>query len=204
MRQSAGRKLVWGISVVALMGAAAFAQNSSGQSLGDIARANREKQQADQASGITPKVITNNDLPASTSAGIPAENPDDPMTTVSGVHRNFRMYAANYQNGGQRYGQRPFGEPGTGGQYAGDQLRGQIRQQENRIAELQTRIDRASASMHPNGSTVQYEGPLNRFQSIQAQRIDMMQQMLEQQRQKLAMLQDEARRAGMHTAVYEP
>jgi hypothetical protein len=203
-----------GVFVIASLSAAAFAQSSNGQSLGDIARANRDKQQAEQASGTTPRTITNQDLPANSSAGIPAENPDDPMTTVSGVHRNFRAYSGGYQNSGQQYGQRPFGrsfgEAGmgggqyAGGQYAGDQLRGQIRQQENRVAELQSRIDRASASMHPNGSTVQYDGPLNRYQSIQAQRIEMMQQMLDQQRQKLAMMQDEARRQGMHTTVYDP
>jgi hypothetical protein len=196
------RRMFWGISVVAVLSAVALGQ--SGQSLADAARANREKLQADEAAGTMPKVITNKDLPASSSAGIPAENPDEPMTTVSGVQRNFRLYQSS-----QRYSNRPFGQPGmggqyAGGQYAGDQLRGQIRQQENRIAELETRLDRASASMHSNGSTVQYEGPLNRFQSIQAQRIEMMQQMLDQQRERLAMLQDEARHAGMHTAVYEP
>ncbi len=207
----------WRISVVTVFGgaslsAAAFGQ--SGQSLGDLARANREKQQEEQAAGTAPRMITNQDLPASASAGIPQENPADPMTQVSGVHRNFRAYDGGYSNGGQRYESRPFGQPGrsgqygggqyAGGQYAGDQLRGQIRAQENRVAELQARIDRASSSMHPNGSTVQYDGPLNRFQSIQAQRIEMMQQMLDQQRQKLAMMQDEARRAGMHTTVVDP
>lgn len=201
------RRMFWGISVVVLSSAAAIAQSS--QSLGDIARANREKTQEEQASGTTPKVITNQDLPASASSGIPAENPDDPMTAVSGVQRNFRAYAGSYQNGGQRYGNRPFAQPGAsgqygGGQYAGDQLRGQIRQQENRVAELQARIDRVTSTMHPNGSTVQYDGPLNRYQAVQSQRIEMMQQMLDQQRQKLAMMQDEARRQGMHTAVYEP
>jgi hypothetical protein len=207
MRRMFWRMTFWRISVVALLSTAAFGQSSNGQSLGDIARAHREKLQADEAAGTMPKVITNKDLPASASSGIPAENPDDPMTTVSGVHRSFASYNRAYgsgQNGGQRYGQRPFGEPGMGGQYAGDQLRGQIRQQENRVAELQARIDRASATMHPNGSTVQYDGPLNRYQAIQSQRIEMMQQMLDQQRQKLAMMQDEARHAGMHTNMYEP
>jgi hypothetical protein len=199
-------KIFSGMLVCASLSAAALAQNS--QSLGDIARANREKEQERQASGETPRMITNQDLPASASAGIPQENPADPMTTVSGVQRSFRTYAraygGGYQNGSRGYGERPFGQPGMGGQYAGDQLRGQIRQQENRVAELQARIARASATMHPNGSTVQYEGPLNRYQAVQGQRIEMMQQMLEQQRQRLAMMQDEARHQGAHTAVYEP
>jgi hypothetical protein len=207
MRRISG-KMFWGVFVIAGLSGAAFGQSGSSQSLGDIARANRANQQAQEASGVTPKVFTNKDLPASASAGIPEENASDPMTTVSGVQRSFRQYAraysSDYPNGGQRYGSRPFGQPSMGGQYAGDQLRGQIRQQENRVAELQARIDRASSSMHPNGSTVQYDGPLNRYQAIQAQRIEMMQQMLDQQRQKLAMMQDEARRAGMHTNVYEP
>jgi len=83
-------------------------------------------------------------------------------------------------------------------------LKEQIQAQESRIAELQARIDRANALMHPNGSTAQFEGPGNRYQAMQAQRIEMMQQMLDQQKQRLAMMQDAARRQGGHTTVYDP
>jgi hypothetical protein len=196
------RRMFWRIFVAALLSAAAFGQ--SGQSLGDIARANRANQQAEEASGVTPKVFTNKDLPQNQPTGIPEADPSEPMTTVSGAQRTFRAYAGGYPNGGQPFGERPFGQPGMASQHGADQLRGQIRVQENRIAELQARIDRANASMHPNGSTVQYDGPLNRYQAVQVQRIEMMQQMLEQQRERLAMLQEEARREGMHTTVYDP
>jgi hypothetical protein len=197
------RRMISGIFVAAILSAAGLAQDQP--SLGDIARANREKQQAQESAGTVPKVITNKDLPASARAGIPEENPDDPMTTVSGVqHSNYSDRDRPYQDGGQRYGERPFGRPGFDGSRGGENLRGQIEAQENRINELQARIDRANQMMHPNGSTVQYEGPMNGRQAMQAQRVEMMEQMLDQQKQRLAAMQDTARREGMHTQVSDP
>jgi hypothetical protein len=185
------RQTVLGIFVAAMLSAVALGQDQP--SLGDVARANRQQQQAQEAAGTVPKVITNKDLPASARAGIPEENPADPMTTVSGVQRS---YPSNRE--------RPFNPPNFDAQRGGENLRGQIEAQENRINELQARIDRANATMHPNGSTVQYEGPVNGRQAMQAQRIEMMQQMLEQQKERLAAMQDTARREGMHTAVVDP
>jgi len=211
------RRMVSGIFVALLLSALAMGQDQT--SLGEVARVNREKQQAQEAAGVTPKVITNKDLPAQEPAGIPEANPADPMTQVSGVPRPFRdrPYASGAnQNDGQPFGRPPggrgfperpsagqgFGGPGFPG-HNGDNLRSRIQEQESRIAELQARIDRANAMMHPN-STAQYEGPGNRYQAMQAQRIEMMQQMLDQQKQRLAAMQDAARRKGMHTSVYDP
>lgn len=200
------RRMFWSLFVIALASAAA-ALGQDGQSLGDIARANREKQQEQQAAGNTPKVITNKDLPASEPSGIPEANAADPMTQVSGVQRpqrNWSQQGGPWQGGGQWGGGRPFGGPGFGGPRGGENLRGQIQAQEDRIAQLQARIDQAHAMMHPNGSTAQYEGPMNRYQAAQSQRIEMMQQMLAQQKQRLAAMQDQARREGGHTTVYDP
>ena len=68
MRHSVTRQLLFDVVAIALlMGPMAF-----GQSLGDIARENREKQSAEDASSssVKPKVITNKDLPKDPNADV--------------------------------------------------------------------------------------------------------------------------------------
>lgn len=179
---------VWGTAL--LLSAAALAQ--SGQSLGDIARANREKQKAEQAAGIKPRTITNADVP-NDPPGVPQPDPSEPMTMVSGVSRPVDSRSD------QRLNQRLTAE-----QQAGNQWRERIQMQEGRVADLQARIDQMNALMRPNGSTAQYDGPYTRNQARQAQRMAQLQEMLDQQKQKLAMMQEAARHSGMHTTVYDP
>lgn len=62
------RAVSQGLIIALMLSGAAFAQSQSEDSLGDIARANRARQQAQQADGVTPKVVTNQDLPGDTSA----------------------------------------------------------------------------------------------------------------------------------------
>jgi hypothetical protein len=184
-------RMLLGITMTAMVfGGSALGQ--SGQSLGDIARANREKLQAQDSSGTRPKVITNADLPEN-STGIPEPDASEPMTMVSGVSRPFE----------NRYSDQRMVAPGRNEQHAGDQWRERILAQESRIADLQARIDQVNASMHST-SSAQYEGPYNRYQARQMQHIAQMQEALDQQRRKLAMMQDAARHAGMHTTVYDP
>jgi hypothetical protein len=52
---------------------------------------------------------------------------------------------------------------------------------------------------------VQYETlPYNRYQAQQLQRVAQIQQQLDEQKRKLDRMQEAARHAGMHTAVYDP
>ena len=185
------RMLVKDCAVVLLLGTTALAQ--SGPSLGDIARANREKLQTQQATGTLPKVITNSDLPAD-PPGVLDSDTSEPMTMVSGVSRPFE---------GRSYDQR-FAQQDRNQQHAGEQWRERIENQESRVAELQARIDQMNAAMHSSGATLSSEGPYNRFQARQMQRMAQMQEMLDLQRRKLAMMQEAARHAGMHTNVYDP
>jgi hypothetical protein len=178
------QRVAWRVFFVGLLlSAAATGQSQTGDSLGDIARANLAKQQAQQASGATPKIITNQDLP-SVSSGIPESS--EPMTTVSGVKRSVDSYPD------QRRNQRMVAEERSGAQW-----KARIQDQEARIADLQARIDRVNESMHAAVGTAQYEGPVNRYQAIQMERMAHMQEMLDQQQRKLAMMQDAARRTGM-------
>lgn len=54
------------------------------------------------------------------------------------------------------------------------------------------------------GGSVQCEGPYNRYQARQLERVAQMQQQLDEQKRKLDRMQEAARHAGMHTAVYDP
>ncbi len=163
---------------------ASLAQSQSADSLGDLARANRAKQQAQEAAGIVPKTITNQDLPAA-APGIPESASSEPMTTVSGVKKMDR-YAD------QRLSSRLQGE-----QRAAEQWKARIQAQGDRIADLQARIDRVNASIHNAVGTAQYDTPANRYQTIQMERLARMQETLEQEKRRLASMEDAARRAGM-------
>jgi hypothetical protein len=174
------QRMTWRVFFVGLLlNAAAVGQSQSGDSLGDVARANLAKQQAQQATGTTPKIITNQDLP-SDPPGVPESS--EPMTTVSGVKRSVDRYSE----------QRLMAE-----QRAGEQWKARIQDQEARIADLQARIDHVNASMHAAIGTAQYDTPVSRYQSIQMERPARMQEMLDQQKRRLAMMQDAARHAGM-------
>jgi hypothetical protein len=116
------------------------------------------------------------------------------MTMVSGVSRPFEN---------RSYDQR-FAQQDRSQQRAGEQWKGRIENQESRIAELQAQIDQMNASTHSVGGGTLSEGPYNRYQARQMQRIAQMQEMLDLQKRKLAMMQEAARHAGMHTNVYDP
>ncbi|MGB0012862.1 MAG: hypothetical protein WBQ03_14730 [Candidatus Sulfotelmatobacter sp.] len=178
------KRVAWAIFFVGLLlNAAAIGQSQAGNSLADVARANRAKQQAEEAAGSTPKVITNQNLP---SAPPDITESSEPMTTVSGV----RQFAESYSD--QHVNQRLLAEERSG-QY----WKPRIENQEARIADLQARIDRVNQSMHAAVGTAQYETPVNRYQSIQMERLAHMQEMLDQQQRRLSMMQDAARLTGM-------
>jgi predicted RNase H-like nuclease (RuvC/YqgF family) len=170
------------ISAIALlMSSAAY-----GQSLGDIARANREKQNAENTSAAQPRVITNTDLPKDPDAN------QEPAEAQSGASASSQ--AADHRSAQQ----------GLAEQRAADQWKRQILAQENKMATLQARIDQLNASIRSAGGSVQYEGPYNRYQARKLQRVAQIQLQLDEQKMKLDQMQEAARHAGMHSAVYDP
>ena len=176
------RRIFWTISTIALlMSSAAY-----GQSLGDIARENREKQIAENASATQPKVITNANLPKDPDAD------QKPAEAQSGASASSN--AADHRSAQQRLAE----------QRAADQWKRQILAQKNKMATLQARIDQLNASIRSAGGSVQYEGPYNRYQARQLQRVAQIQLQLDEQKMKLDQMQEAARHAGMHTAVYDP
>jgi hypothetical protein len=166
-----------------------------GQSLGDVARENREKK-AEDASTTPPRVITNKDLPKDlnanqdpTSAPAAAAAGADPGSLRSDDHRAARRSADQH----------------LAEQRAADQWRRQILAQKNKVVTLQARVDLLKAAMQPANSTAQYESlTYNHSQARQWLRVEQAQQQLDEQRMKLEQMQEAARHAGMRTAVYDP
>jgi chromosome segregation ATPase len=177
--------MFWNLAIALLMTSAAY-----GQSLGDIARENREKQNADNAVGNQPKVITNKDL------GVPvdAEGSLGGGDAQSGPNIGARNSATDYRSADQRRAE----------QRAAEQWKRQILAQENRIASLQARLDQINTAIRSAGGTVQYEQPYSRGEAWQLRRAAQIQQQLDEQKRKLEAMQEEARHAGMHTVVYDP
>jgi hypothetical protein len=172
------------ISVALLTGSAAY-----GQSLGEIARENRAKQQAVTDPAEQPKLITNANLPKDPNPNsTPA--PSDPASQASVASTR----AADHRTAQQRMAE----------QRASGQWKGRIITQQDRVTNLQGRIDLLKASIRAENGSTQYEGPNGRAQARQMQRVAELQQQLDEQKFKLNQMQESARRAGMHTVVYDP
>jgi hypothetical protein len=167
------------LSIVLLICYAA-GQSLSGQSLGDVARDNREKQKAKTASATIkpkPKVITNESLAAAPEAQ-PTESEGKKIAAAPATTSSGRSAA---------------------------EWRSLIVAQKNAIANQQAQIDKVNESIHfvtaglfTNG--VQY----NQHQEKKLENVAVMQHQLEEQKKALADMQEAARRAGMGSAVYDP
>jgi predicted RNase H-like nuclease (RuvC/YqgF family) len=170
------------MTIALLMSSAVY-----GQSLGDVARDNREKKSED-ASAAQPKLITNADLPKDPDAN------QEPRQEPSGTGAAASSKAADHRSAEKRLAE----------QRAAEHWKRQILAQKNKMAVLQARIDQLNASIQSAYGTVQTEGPYNRYQARQLQRVAQIQQQLDEQKRELDEMQDAARHAGMHTAVYDP
>ena len=161
-----------------------------GQSLGEVARENREK----KASAPSPpsKVITNADLPKE-----PEE--DAGRSAAQGETKTKSADAASSQKAAEQR---------AAELRAAERWKKLILAQENRIANLQSQIDNLRASIHfvdPNSSYDYYQGlAYNRYEARQLARLKEKEQKLDQQKQELEDMQEAARHAGMHTPVYDP
>lgn len=153
-----------------------------GQSLGDVARENREKKASNPSAPA--KVITNTDLGIDPDGDPSAEAASAPKS--SATSRKAEEQRATEQR-------------------AAEQWKQKILAQKRTVANLQVRVDALRASIEfvdPNGYSNGYV--YNRFQARQLERLKIMEAVLAEQKQKLDDMQDTARRAGMHTAVYDP
>jgi len=154
-----------------------------GQSLGDVARENREKK-AEAAETAPPKVITDGDLAKD------ALRPEDAAAQTASSGKTGTSNAAAI---------RPLDPRDT------EQWRRQILAQKRIVATLEKRLARFQASLSSvDASAISRGEILSRSQALEQERMAQVQEQLEEQRAKLLEMQEEARRAGMHTQVYDP
>jgi hypothetical protein len=156
-----------------------------GQSLEDVARQSREKK---AAATTPPKVITDADL-AKDEPG--TEDPGTP----SKVHAASPGKAAI----------KNAASTSTPDSQAAEQWRRQILAQKRSVETLEKRLARYQASLSSVDASAIARGEiLSRNQALERDRLAQVQEQLDEQRSKLLELQEEARRAGMHTQVYDP
>jgi hypothetical protein len=166
------KKVTWMTGVVISLGALCY-----GQSLGDVAREERQKQGAKKTQGAT-KVITNEDLP---------EHPD-----------SYDSHASS-QADSERGSSRPMGSKSA------EQWRAEIRAQRKSVDDLQSQIDRLNSSIHfAPGNCVSNCEQWNERQIQKQDEVRRQQDELEQQKKKLEDMQEAARKEGYGNAVYEP
>jgi predicted RNase H-like nuclease (RuvC/YqgF family) len=148
-----------------------------GQSLGDVAREQRQKQQEKKAQAA-PRVITNEDLPESPESSDAANsNQQSSDSTAS----------------------KPLGSKPA------EQWKSEIEAQRKSVENLQSQIDRLNSSIHfAPGNCVRNCVQWNEHQVQKQDEVQRMQSELEQQKKKLEDLQEGARKEGFGNAVYEP
>jgi hypothetical protein len=150
---------------------------SYGQSLGDVAREQRQKQEA-KKTAAAPKVITNEDLPE---------------------HPNSDDSAASSQTSSENSPGRPFGSKSA------EQWKAEIAAQRKSVDDLQRQIDRLNSSIHfAPGTCVRNCVQHNENQIHKQDEVQQMESQLEQQKLKLDDMQEAARKEGYGNSVYEP
>jgi predicted RNase H-like nuclease (RuvC/YqgF family) len=151
---------------------------SYGQSLGDVARQQRQKQAKDGHTAR--KVVTNEEIPES------------PEAVASGSTSTEEL------NGTPA-------SPASNDTHSGEEWKSKIQAQKSSVASLQSQIDKLNSSIHfveanryTNG--VQY----NQRQVQKQDEVHRMQKQLEEQKKKLEDMQESARKAGLGSSVYDP
>jgi Ni/Co efflux regulator RcnB len=174
------------IGLAVALGAVCLGQSSDGQSLGDVARKQRQKQQAKDTQTQPKKVITNEDLPANS----------DSSSGFGGASSSARAKPAepNYQ---------PPSDGPTEASAA--RWKTMIQAQKDTVASLQDRIEKLNSSIRFVQSNLYYNGvEYNEMQRRKQLEVEQLSKQLEQQKQKLQEMQGAARKAGFGSAVYDP
>ncbi len=151
--------------------------HANGQSLGDVARQQRQKQ-VEKRPSAQHKVVTDDDLPAHTaessgpaSKNDLAETPDPPINSTA----NAEQVKATFVS-----------------------AKKQIADFKAQLEKLRASVHYVEANRYSNG--VQY----NQYQQRKQQEVDRMQKQLDETQKKLQAMQEAARKAGFGSTVYDP
>jgi hypothetical protein len=168
---------------ICVLGLVFAAGTTYGQSLGDVARQQRQKQQTKNTQPPR-RVITNEDIPES-----PASSQTSPSASADS-DRPEQLSAMPSPGDVMR---------------AGEQLKVQIRAQKNSIASLQKQIDKLNSSIHfVEGNRYRNGVQYNQLQMQKQEEAQRMQQQLDAAKDQLEQIQEAARKAGFGNAVYDP
>jgi hypothetical protein len=150
---------------------------SYGQSLGDVAREQRQKQAKN--AHATPKVITNENIPQAEESVS--------QTTVSTSQRDTADTA-----------------PASNDTHAAEHWKAKIEAQKNSVASLQSQLDALNSSIHfAPGNCVANCVQYNQHQVEKQDEAKRMQEQLDQQKKQLEDMQESARKAGLGSSIYE-
>ena len=147
------------------------------QSLADVARENRDAKATHDATGVKPKVITNQDLGESPEGKPELGMPPRSRTAANTTDTNI---SSNTQHS--------------------EQWKKQIKEQETKIANLQARLDQIDAALRANRNA---QGAYNRYQTAQQDKAAQLQLEIDEQRKKLDEMEDAARHSGPRSSVYD-
>jgi len=176
-----GRFLTPSLAMVLLSAGVLFAQETS---LGDLGRQQRSKQKAKSGRSAA-RVITDDDMPKRPDAPMQSENAKEDEKDERAPNRDSRSPAPNSQSA----------------EYWKAQILIQKRSvsaQQEQVNQFRESIHFVEANRYVNGA--QYNEQQRRRQ-IQ---LDQMEKQLEQQKKRLADMQDSARKAGFGNSVYDP
>jgi hypothetical protein len=155
-----------------------FLASGYGQSLGDVAREQRQKQTRD--ANATRKVVTNEDLP---------EQSESASSTSVSSDEHEASPAAPASNDGP----------------AAKRWKAKIETQKNSVASLQNQIDKLNDSIHfARGNCVANCLQHNERQIQKQDEVERMQKQLDERKHQLEDTQESARKAGLGSSVYEP
>ena len=152
---------------------------SSGQSLGDVAREQRQKEQAKDPKAA-PKVVTNDEIPESPDAANSSEDADGALESSTPA-------------------------ASSAGKKTAEQWKAEIEARKARIAALQSHVEKLNDSVHFVEANRYYNGvQYNQYQLKKQQEAQRLQRQLDTEKKALEDAQESARKAGFGSAVYDP
>ena len=171
----------WPLTLTAIVLAltfSSFAQSPGSPSLGDLARKQREKQQAKNTK--PKKVVTNEEIPEAATS-VDAEHNDGPHDEASVQH--------------------PAGDVLK----TGDAYKAEIAQRKAALADLKTQMDKVNGSIHFVEANAYRNGvEYNKRQAQKQQEVEHLKSQYEVQKRDLEQVQENARKAGFGSAVWDP
>jgi hypothetical protein len=170
--------------LVVALATSAFGQTSASQSLGDLARKQKQKQQAKEGQTSAKKVVTNEDIPEH-----PEEVSDSSATSSSSDE-----------------GHSDLGAPAARDVLrTGDQWKAAIQQQKNAVAELRNHIGKLQDSIHFVEANRYRNGmEYNKVQVEKQKEVQRLQGQLDEYQKSLEQMQESARKAGFGSSVWDP